>query len=248
MSDSSTAAPASEPYSENNLLDRLSSEATLERFYAYQSERERTLLDRRLGISSGRVLSVGCGWNPGRELFPSPAFTLVGADADGYKVDAVLAEGRADQGLVGYAGSLGLPSASFDVVLYRLVLHHVVFQQPLAGCFREAATLLKSGGALVTIEPNLYHPVGLGLALANGLGLGTALHGTPDDVPLSPRALAKEARGAGLVPEFYAVTYTWRRLSPRLQRVVARLDTLGARPRAARFGHSVLMLARKPAQ
>ena len=34
--------------------------------------------------------------------------------------------------------------------------------------------------------------------LANRAGLGTWTHGTPDDIPLSPRALVAEARAAGL--------------------------------------------------
>ena len=86
------------------------------------------------------------------------------------------------------------PMRSFDVVLYRLVLHHLVFQGPLAPVFSEAARLLRPGGALVAIEPGLWHPVGLGLALANEAGVARAVHGTPDDIPLSPRRLIAEAR------------------------------------------------------
>jgi SAM-dependent methyltransferase len=131
-------------------------------------------------------------------------------------------------------------------VLYRLVLHHIVYQGPLAPCFEEAARLLRPGGALVAIEPGLWHPVGAALAFANRTGLATAIHGTPDDIPLSPRKLIAQARAAGLEPELYALTYTWRRLPRRLQRVVEPLDALGSRPRAAPFGHTLVLLARKP--
>jgi hypothetical protein len=129
-------------------------------------------------------------------------------------------------------------------VLYRLVLHHVAFQGPLAPCFTEAAALLRPGGALVAIEPGLWHPVGAALALANRTGTSTALHGTPDDIPLSPRRLVAEARAAGLEPELHAVTYGWRRLPPSLQRVVQPLDELGSRRRAAVFGHTLMLIAR----
>ncbi len=139
------------------------------------------------------------------------------------------------------------PTASFDVVLYRLVLHHLVFQGPLAPIFSEAARLLRPGGALVAIEPGLWHPVGLGLALANRTGLARAVHGTPDDIPLSPRRLVAESRAAGLVPELHAVTYTWRRLPPAVQRSLQPLDALGSRPRAAVFGHTLMLIARRPA-
>jgi SAM-dependent methyltransferase len=191
------------------------------------------------------VLSVGAGWHPGRHIFPSPAYRLVAIDADRGKVAGLVQSGRADEAHVGLAGQLELAPGAFDVVLYRLVLHHIAFQGPLAPCFAEAARLLAPGGALVAIEPGLWHPVGLGLQLANRTRLATAIHGTPDDVPLSPRALMAEARAAGLTPELHAVTFTWRRLPPGLQRRLRALDALGSRTRAARFGHTLLLIARK---
>ena len=99
---------------------------------------------------------------------------------------------------------------------------------------------------MIAIEPGLWHPVGLGLTLANRTGLATAMHGTPDDIPLSPRRLSAAARTAGLLPELHAVTYGWRRLPPRLQRWLAPLDALGSRPRAAPFGHTLMLIARRP--
>jgi SAM-dependent methyltransferase len=209
-------------------------------------ERETAIIAQRLELEGGDVLSVGCGWHPGRHLFPAPQFRLVGADANGDRITGVLESGQADDGLVGYAGRLDLPPASFDVVLYRLVMHHIVFQGPLEPVFEEAARLLRPGGALVAIEPGLWHPVGAALAAANTLGLATAIHGTPDDIPLSPRRLQALAREAGLEPELHAVTYTWRRLPPPIQSALRPLDQLGSRPRAARFGHTLLLLARKP--
>jgi SAM-dependent methyltransferase len=160
----------------------------------------------------------------------------------------VLQTGRADEAFVGEAGALDhLAERSFDAVLYRLVLHHVAYQGPLAPCFLEAARLLRPGGLMVVVEPGLWHPVGAALALANRLRVATLVHGTPDDIPLSPRRLAREARRAGLRPELRAVTYTWRRLPPSLQRALQPLDAaLGSRPRAAPLGHTLLLVARRP--
>ena len=236
----------SSPYVEDNLLDRLSKRSTLEVHYEHLKLREQVLVRRRIGLSSGRVLSIGCGWHPGRHLFPSPSFRLVGVDADPAKVTGVLAEGRADEAHVGYAGSIDLPDAAFDVVLYRLVLHHLAFRGALDRYFHEAARLLRPGGALVALEPGLWHPVGRALAIANGLDVGERMHGTADDIPLSPRLLINQSRDAGLVAELHAVTYTWRRLAPALQRALWPLDELGSRPRAARFGHTLMLIARKP--
>jgi SAM-dependent methyltransferase len=204
---------------------------------------------RRLPLSGGEVLSVGAGWHPGRHLFPAPAFHLTAVDADPERVAGLQQSRRADAAIVGFAGSLPFVDGSFDVVLYRLVLHHIVFQGPLAPVFAEAARLLRPGGALIAVEPCLWHPVGLALAVANRTGLGVAVHGTPDDVPLSPRRLPDEARAAGLQrPELHAVTYTWRRMPAPVQRALQPLDaSLGSRPRAAPFGHTVMLIARRPA-
>jgi SAM-dependent methyltransferase len=241
------ALTGSEPYTPRNALDRVSRRETLEHHYRHMMRRERLILERRLPLREGHVLSVGCGWHPGRHLFPAPGFRLVGVDANAARVAGVLESGRADEALVGWAGRLELPPRSFDIVLYRLVLHHLAFQGPLAPCFEEAARLLRPGGAMIAIEPGLWHPVGVGLGLANRWGIAAALHGTSDDVPLSPRLLRREARAAGLRPELHAVTYTWRRMPPALQRSLQPLDALGSRRRAAPLGHTLMLIARAPA-
>jgi SAM-dependent methyltransferase len=235
----------SEPYQPDNLLDRRSDPATLQIHYDQEHRRERELLDRRLGLTGGEVLSVGCGWHPGRHLFPSPEWRMTGTDLNPAMVEHLLESGELDAGVEGRAGELPFEPASFDVVLYRAVLHHIAFQGPLAPCFEEAARLLRPGGALVAIEPGLWHPVGAGLELTNRAGLGTLVHGTPDDVPLSPTRLVREARAAGLEPELHAVTFGWRRLPPAAQRALHRLDAHGSRPRLARLGHTLLLIARR---
>jgi SAM-dependent methyltransferase len=233
----------SEEFHPENLLDRVTRPTTLETFYRRNEERERAILARRLRLDHGEVLSVGSGWLPGRHLFPTPAFRLVGVDSDPARVEAVLQTGRVDEAFVGYAGRLELARRSFDVVLYRLVLHHLAYQGSLAPIFAEAARLLRPGGALVAIEPGLWHPIGLALALANRAGVATVIHGTPDDIPLSPNRLLAESRLAGLRPELHAVTYGWRRLPQAAQSAIRPLDAVGSRPRAARFGHTLMLIA-----
>ena len=71
------------------------------------------------------------------------------------------------------AGELPFEPGSFDVVLYRLVLHHIAYTQPLGPVIDEAARLLRPGGALVAVEPGLFHPVGAALALANSVGVAS---------------------------------------------------------------------------
>jgi SAM-dependent methyltransferase len=244
-SSGSSLGVLSEIYTPDNLLDRLSDPATLAEQYERGKRRERELLDRNLGLGGGDALSVGCGWHPGRHLLPRPAWRLVASDIDGDRTRIAVSQGDADEGVVGAAGMLDmLPDASFDVVLHRLVLHHVAYNGPLEPAIAEAARLLRPGGAFVAIEPSVYHPIGVALAVANRAGLGIRVHGTRDDIPLSPRRVVKAARAAGLQPQLHAVSYSWRRLPVRAQRAIGALDRFGSAPGARWLGHTFMLIAR----
>lgn len=235
----------SEAYDPDNLLDRRTPPERMQRQYARETARETALVARHLGRDAGDVLSVGSGWHPGRHLFPAPGWRLTAVDLAEDCVGWARQEDLADEAFVGAAGRLDdVPDASFDIVLYRYVLHHVVFDGPLEPVLAEGRRLLRPGGALVIVEPGLFHPVGAALALANRAGLGVRVHGTPDDVPLSPRRLAAQCRRAGLAPEVHAVSYSWRRLPARLQDAVGALDRLGSLPGARWMGHTFLLIAR----
>ena len=93
----------SEPYTPENLLDRLSRRDTLESQYAAwtSASGDRSPPGR---LDHGDVLSVGSGWHPGRHLFPAPAFRMTAIDADPARVAGVLETGRADEAHVGLAG------------------------------------------------------------------------------------------------------------------------------------------------
>jgi hypothetical protein len=126
----------SEPYRAENLLDRLTDADTLQVHYDQEMRREREILERSLALDGGDVLSVGCGWHPGRHLFPKPAFRMTGVDLDGTMIATLLANGELDEGRVSRAGELSYADGSFDVVLYRLVLHHVAYQGRWLLCSR----------------------------------------------------------------------------------------------------------------
>ncbi len=236
----------SESYEPDNLLDRISDPDTLELHYAQVKRRERELLTRLLQLDGGDVLSVGAGWDVGRHLFPAPAWRLTAVDLDLNAVRHATETGQADDALVGSAGELPFDPESFDVVLYRLVLHHVAYKRPLGPVIEEAAGLLRPGGALVAVEPGLFHPVGAALAAANRIGLAERVHGTVDDLPLSPVALRRHARRAGLEPQVHAVTFSWRRLPALIQRAVYPLDRFGSVPLLRDLGHHLLFFARRP--
>ena len=115
----------SEAYDPDNLLDRNTPRSTMELHYRHMFMREAELLGRRLGLPGGEVLSVGCGWHPGRHAFPAPAWRMTGVDIEEERPRILLAEGKIDEGLSGRAGELPFEPQSFDVALYRLVLHHI---------------------------------------------------------------------------------------------------------------------------
>jgi hypothetical protein len=54
------------------------------------------------------------------------------------------------------------------------------------------------------------------------------------------------ARAAGLAPELHSVTFGWRRLPAAAQRALHRLDGAGSRRRLAPFGHTLMLIARRP--
>ena len=110
----------SEAYEPDNLLDRLSDPDAMALQYEHMRERERRLLDARLPLAGGDVLSVGCGWNPGRHLFPKPAWRMTGVELEEEKPRVLVQNGTLDAGFAGRAGALGIEPRSFEVVLYRL--------------------------------------------------------------------------------------------------------------------------------
>ena len=190
----------SEAYDPDNLLDRHTPRATMELQYEHMFRREAELLGRHLGMSGGDVVSVGCGWHPGRHAFPAPAWRMTGVDVEEERPRYLLEQGAIDEGMTGRAGELPFEPAE----LRRGALSPGASPHRVRGA---AGAFLRGGGAPAAAGrrpgcggAGALHPVGAGLGAANALGLGNAVHGTPDDVPLWPGALMREARAAGSHP------------------------------------------------
>ena len=237
----------SEPYDPDNLLDRHSDPDTLQVHYEQEYRRERELLDRRLGLSGGEVLSVGCGRHPGRHLFPAPAWRMTGVDLDPALIEDLVERGELDAGTVARAGELPFDRKR----LRRRPLPARAAPHRLPGT---AGALLRGGG------PAASPGRGAGGDRAGALASGRRRPGARE--PGRPRAPGCTARpttsrsrrerscetadGAGLEPELHAVTYGWRRLPEPAQRALHALDPLGSRPRVAPFGHTLMLIARRP--
>ena len=155
-------------------------------------------------------------------------------------IATLLANGELDAGPGCASGRAALPRpGSFDVVLYRLVLHHLAYQGPLEPVLSEAARLLRPGGALVAVEPGLVASGGRGARAGQPAGVATWAHGTPDDIPLSPRALVAEARAPASARAPRPDATAGGPAGAARSAPFTGLDPLGSRPRGgARSAHA----------
>lgn len=105
-------------------------------------------------LSGKEVLEVGCGTGRITRDLARHASRVVAVDPDG----AALAKARAAVPAPNVTflpmpdGVLDFPSASFDLVIYTLSLHHVPVDR-MDHSLRTAAGLLREGGVIIVVEP-----------------------------------------------------------------------------------------------
>ncbi len=245
-----TELPRSDEHDRDNILDRLTPRSRLAYFEERLVARQRHVLERK-GLFDPppdgrrlRVLSVGCGTRPRRGL-PEGDYFIAGIDSEPTSVKAALDTGEVDDVRLGAADDLPFDDGEFDVVVFRLVLHHVVHQGPLGPTLRDAARVLRPGGTIIAVEPGLFHPIGALLAAANALGVSKKIKGTRDDCPLSPLHLTRILRRFGFRSELSALEYSWRRLPVSVQYVLSFAEGLGCLPLLKLVAHTFLLIARR---
>jgi ubiquinone/menaquinone biosynthesis C-methylase UbiE len=146
------------------------------------------------GDSPLRVLDVGCGTGQSRRIYANRSGRggyYAGLDLS---LSALrLARQRSDGGWL-QADALRLPfrAASFDLVAFSSVLHHVPDRR---AALAEAARVLRPGGWAFAFDPNLLHPAMLLFRhpkspLYNPEGV------SPDEQPLLPRTLREDFAAA----------------------------------------------------
>ena len=236
---------------EDNLLDRFSGAARLNYFAEALFAVEKALVADKVTavVSRGTVLNVGCGRHgTERSLFPKKSYAIYGVDTNEESLE-ILAKRRLYEGLIkGSIASLPVPSATVDIVYLRLVLHHLVAPRNLLNDgLRECFRVLKPGGMLVLLEPNSWHPVGALMNLAHALRLDMYVHGTNDDVALSPLKLRRLLSAFASDVSTHVVSYTWRRLPISVQTVFNRIQSRMGRlnEKVPFFGHTLMMIAVK---
>lgn len=236
---------------EDNLLDRFSSPDRFDYFAKSFFAVEKALVAEKVAtvVPRGTVLNVGCGRHGvERILFPKSDYAIYGVDTNEESL-RILANQRTYEGLAkGSITSLPVPSASVNVVYLRLILHHLLAPKNLLGDgLRECFRVLKPGGMLVLVEPNSWHPVGALMNLAHALRLDMYIHGTNDDVALSPLMLRRQLSTFASDISTHVVSYAWRRLPISVQTLSNRIQTrMGSlNEKVPFFAHTLMMTAVK---
>ncbi len=149
------------------------------------------------GVVGGRLLDVGCGTGRSRRIYGPVATRYIGIDLS---LGALaVATGGAPAGGAAWARAdacrLPFASATFDVVAFSSVLHHV---PDYRAALRAGAAVARPGGLVFAFDPNLLHPAMLAFRHPAS-PLYRCAGVSPDERPLRPAALRQAFREAGLV-------------------------------------------------
>lgn len=109
---------------------------------------DRALANAAERYAAGRLLDIGCGTKPYRELFAPHVSTHVGLDHGDTR------HGRDGIDVFGSALDIPLDNASFDTATCNAVLEHL--EEPevaIAECFR----ILRPGGVAIYTVPHIWH-------------------------------------------------------------------------------------------
>jgi SAM-dependent methyltransferase len=195
-----------------------------------------------------RVLDVGCGTGQSRRIYRDRSSLYAGIDLS---LGALRLARRRFDGSWLQSDALRLPfrDASFDVVAFSSVLHHVGDRR---GALAEAWRALRPGGWAFAFDPNLLHPAMLLFRyprspLYNPQGV------SPDERPLLPRVLREdfEAAGFGALGQRCQSDIPYRAVAPKgmdaLLPLYNRADWLWEKIGLGRwFGTFVVTWGRKP--
>lgn len=121
----------------------------------YFAELERALLNGISASPEERLLEIGCGEGGNLYHLRGQGRLRVGVDFSAAKARFAARNAEA-RTLCADATRLPFADRSFDVILIRDLLHHV---SDRVAVLRQAARVLKDGGRLTLIEPNVRSPL-----------------------------------------------------------------------------------------
>jgi SAM-dependent methyltransferase len=196
-----------------------------------------------------RVLDVGCGSGHSRRVYLDRSHGYVGIDLSLGALRLARRRIRESAWLQTDALSLPFRDASFDVVAFSSVLHHVADRR---AALAEAARVLRPGGGAFAFDPNLLHPAML-LFRHPQSPFYTSRGVTPEERPLRPRVLRADFAAAGFagLGQRCQSDLPYRKVSPKgldaLLPLYNRVDWLWEKIGLGRwFGTFVVTWGRKP--
>ena len=232
----------------DNLLDRLSDPATLAEQYERGKRRERELLDRHLGLDRRRrdLDRLRLAPRP-----PPAARAAVAARRVGHRRRPHARRRRAGRRRRGRRRRGRRARRARRRVLRRRPAPPRPAPRRLRRPARARACARRTGCCAPAARSSRssrtsFTPSAPALALANRAGLGVKVHGTPDDIPLSPRRLARRrARGRAAARSCTPSATRGGGCRGAAQRAVGALDRFGSAPGLRWAGHTFMLIARK---
>lgn len=160
------------------------------------------------------VLDVGCGTGESRRLYIAHAARYVGIDLASQALDIARRKFPSDTWSCCDARQLPFEDASFDVVAFSSVLHHI---PDFPTALREALRVLRPGGSVFAFDPNLLHPA-MALFRYPKSPLYTQKGVSPNEAPLLPVRLREAFAAAGFqdIQQRAQSDLPYRQVAPRL--------------------------------
>jgi SAM-dependent methyltransferase len=160
------------------------------------------------------VLDVGCGTGQSRQLYIEHAKSYVGIDLAGRAIELARRRFPKDTWDCSDARRLPFPDASFDVVAFSSVLHHI---PDFPTALREGWRVLRPGGHAFAFDPNLLHPA-MALFRYPKSPLYTSHGVSPNEAPLLPVRLRSAFSESGFVSvrQRAQSDLPYRQVAPRL--------------------------------
>jgi demethylmenaquinone methyltransferase/2-methoxy-6-polyprenyl-1,4-benzoquinol methylase len=159
-----------------------------------------------------RCIDLGCGTGAFTRRLRSFNLALAGMDASPGSVELANKTATSERYVCGDITATGLPSASYDIVIYSGVLHHFASREARAQVLTEGCRLLAPGGRLFAYDPNAHSP-SMWLYRDPRSPLFSAEGKTENEVLLKKQDLADELRAAGFdevaVRGVSGITYRW---------------------------------------
>jgi SAM-dependent methyltransferase len=168
-------------------------------FNPFQDGAWETLRRRWIALAAPQneltILDVGCGTGHSQRLYRGRARRFVGLDLSKGALSIARSHAPGDDWIRGDATTLPFADASFDMVAFSSVLHHM---PDFPTALRESARVVKAGGVVFAFDPNLLHPA-MALFREPRSPFYSPLGVSPNERPLMPGALRRAFRDADLV-------------------------------------------------